>query len=121
MLIKNLRCFSAKDKRSGNPAIVIQDFEGHTHEMQQFAKNSQAPACAFVFKGESIRFFYPEMESELCIHAALCAAKVLFAQNPSQIMQLKIKSEKVLNFKKANKSYYIKTATEPSANGAIYT
>ncbi|MCD6047179.1 MAG: PhzF family phenazine biosynthesis protein [Gammaproteobacteria bacterium] len=113
MIVKNLSCFSTDHPQSGNPATVILNFTGNAAEMQQYAKESHTAACAFVLPDQVVRFFYPEMESELCIHAALCAAKVLLDKSNQKTIHLKTKSGNILYFQKEDAIYQIKTCIEP--------
>lgn len=108
-----LRCFCLEDKPcSGNPAMVIQDFDGERRDMQSFAKASGAPACAFILDSTQLRFFYPGMESNLCIHAALCAAKILFGETPDTSVIGKNGAGESLLFKKEGNLVFIKTSVK---------
>ncbi|QGY40586.1 PhzF family phenazine biosynthesis isomerase [Pseudodesulfovibrio cashew] len=72
----------AEDVFSGNPAGVVPLFEWLSDElMQNIAfENNMAETAFFVRKGEyfELRWFTPESEVDLCGHATLAAAHVLY-------------------------------------------
>ncbi len=95
--------FTSSSKNSGNPAFVIFDFEADETQMQALAKNSGFPVVVFILKGQKyplIRFFYPNMESSLCVHGAMAAAFAVFKNKFSQDQNilLETKSSGVLAF-----------------------
>ena len=67
---------------SGNPAAVIfSEAELPTETMQSIAAENNVPETAFVVTGgesHRIRWFTPTVEVDLCGHATLAAAHVLF-------------------------------------------
>lgn len=70
---------------SGNPAgVCILEEWLSTDELQNMASQLYLPETAFVFPGKknkwSIRWFTPKSEVELCGHATMAAAHVLFEE-----------------------------------------
>lgn len=75
----------AKGPFTGNPAAVIVTDEPLGDElMQQIAEQNNLAETAYVVTGQgepwSLRWFTPVKEVDLCGHATLAAAQVLFAQ-----------------------------------------
>lgn len=72
----------AEEVFSGNPAAVVPLFEWLSDElMQKIAQENNLPETAFfVRKGEyfELRWFTPESEVDLCGHATLASAYVLY-------------------------------------------
>lgn len=80
--------FTTDNKQSGNPALVITDFDD-ANQMQTIARDSGSPATIFMLAGKRfplLRIFYPDMEASLCVHGALAAAKFLFDQDSEKNM-----------------------------------
>ena len=70
---------------SGNPAgVCILEEWLSTDELQNMASQLYLPETAFVFPGKknkwSIRWLTPKSEVELCGHATMAAAHVLFEE-----------------------------------------
>nr|WP_216092629.1 PhzF family phenazine biosynthesis isomerase [Candidatus Marithrix sp. Canyon 246] len=67
---------------SGNPAaVVIHEIELSIEIMQKIAAENNLSETAFVYKKDQtykIRWFTPTVEVDLCGHATLAAAHVLF-------------------------------------------
>ena len=67
---------------SGNPAAVVPLFEWLSDELLQniAAENNQTETAFFVRKGEyfELRWFTPETEVDLCGHATMASAHVLY-------------------------------------------
>ncbi|MBI9079325.1 MAG: PhzF family phenazine biosynthesis protein [Pseudodesulfovibrio sp.] len=67
---------------SGNPAAVVPLFEWLSDELMQSiaAENNLSETAFFVRKGEyfELRWFTPEVEVDLCGHATLASAHVLY-------------------------------------------
>jgi PhzF family phenazine biosynthesis protein len=80
----------------GNPAgVVILEREIPDLLMQNIAKDFNKSETVFVFKNNGqydIRWFSPVKEVSLCGHASLAAAKVLFANEKSSIIEFKYKN-----------------------------
>ncbi len=72
----------ADDVFNGNPAAVIPLFEWLSDELMQSIaeENNLAETAFFVRKGEyfELRWFTPEAEVDLCGHATLASAYVLY-------------------------------------------
>lgn len=65
----------------GNPAAVVPlDRELSAEEMQLYARELQLSETAFFTKDLHLRWFTPEVEIDLCGHATLAAAHVLFTE-----------------------------------------
>ena len=75
--MKILNCFCTDLPNSGNPAGVIFDFSGDKTEKQKLAQQRQLPVIVFVDHVDSdipiLQFFYPNVETNLCLHGALAA------------------------------------------------
>ena len=74
-----------KGAYSGNPAgVCLLDEWLSTDELQNMAAQLYLPECAFLFPGEkntwSIRWFTPKQEVDLCGHATLASAHVLYEE-----------------------------------------
>ena len=69
---------------SGNPAAVcILPSPCHEHWMQQMAREMNLSETAFLYRqsdGYSLRWFTPEVEIDLCGHATLASAHVLWQE-----------------------------------------
>jgi PhzF family phenazine biosynthesis protein len=74
-----------KNSYSGNPAgVCILEEWLSTDELQKMASQVNMPETAFVFPSKSgvwsIRWFSPQVEIEICGHATLAAAYVLYEE-----------------------------------------
>lgn len=82
--MKILNCFCTDLPNSGNPAGVILDFTGDKIEKQKLAQQRQLPVIVFVDQLDSdipiLQFFYPNVETNLCLHGALAAVFLLMNQ-----------------------------------------
>jgi PhzF family phenazine biosynthesis protein len=91
----------AKHLFQGNPAAICPLEEWLSDElMQQIAmENNLSETAFFVWEGEDkirIRFFTPEVEIDLCGHATLATAHLIFSQLKPQLNELKIQANKDL-------------------------
>lgn len=104
---------------SGNPAAVcIIDDEKPDKWLQNFAAEMNLSETAFIWKeqeGYNLRWFTPKNEEELCGHATLASAHVLWETG-----LLKLKNEAVFNTKsgvltakKSGEWIYINLPSEP--------
>jgi PhzF family phenazine biosynthesis protein len=83
MQIQELKCFGAR-AGDGNPALVIEGDSSSAARRQAFARERNL-TCVYVDPagGEPgvecvLDYFYPHARSQLCLHATLAAARVLF-------------------------------------------
>jgi predicted PhzF superfamily epimerase YddE/YHI9 len=79
--ISFINCFCDGKEDSGNPAAVVENFEGSDEQRQVLAArlftSDQMPVTVFLQQGNngySIRCFYPTLEMNMCIHGTLASA-----------------------------------------------
>lgn len=79
--------FKTNQSNSGNPAAVIETSEENEAKLQAIAAKLNYPVTVFLLpplekNGLSrIRFFYPQRETNICVHGALAAACHLLKRN----------------------------------------
>ena len=88
MQVHQLQCFGT-DKGTGNLALVIQNDNFSNEERLFYAKNQNKPVSVFMQISQdksliNIDFYYPHMQSPLCLHGTLAAAYIYFKQNPEK-------------------------------------
>ena len=88
MKISIINCFCDETLNSGNPAAVVVNFEGADAERQALAIHlyvtKQMPVTVFLdqeHNKHTIRFFYPSLEMNMCIHGTLAAAYLILASS----------------------------------------
>ncbi|HWJ39809.1 MAG TPA: PhzF family phenazine biosynthesis protein [Candidatus Limnocylindrales bacterium] len=78
-------CFGRNDK-SGNAAIVVEDFALAEPERLKFAQRQDASATVFVEADAAgdmqLDYYYPHARSPLCLHATLAASAIFFERYP---------------------------------------
>lgn len=69
---------------SGNLAGFVFDFSGDNTEKQKLAQERKLPVIVFVDHADSdvptLQFFYPNVETNLCLHGALAVVFLLMHQ-----------------------------------------
>ncbi len=77
---KIINCFATDENYTGNPAVIVNNFLGNDNQKQILAKNFKLPVTVFIEaidEGVKFRFFYPNKETNLCMHGALAAASTV--------------------------------------------
>ena len=120
MFLKILNCFCTDSPNSGNPAGVIFNFSGNKTEKQKLAQQRQLPVIVFVDQVDSdipiLQFFYPNLETNLCLHGALAAGFLLMNQRRAEHMTVSNTVGKLLQaIKLGNQIVQIKVSAEPAA------
>jgi len=74
---------------SGNPAVVVLlDKPMPDEQLKLIARENAAPETAFILEEDGVynlRWFTPDIEMDLCGHATLASAHILFTERVSQI------------------------------------
>jgi PhzF family phenazine biosynthesis protein len=91
MKISIINCFCNEAKNSGNPAAVVEHFEGSDMQRQKLASklyaSDEMPVTVFVEQGMNkhmIRCFYPSSEMNMCIHGTLAAAYLILEETKQE-------------------------------------
>lgn len=122
--LKKYNVFFAKDSSSGNPAAVVNVVDKDNTMLEKYARELNLPITVFLFPPEAgkkdaapkIRFFYPNRETDICVHGALAAAyHLLNEQDYSNITVINKKNVGLL-LSKDNGQYYINLNTEKIIN-----
>jgi PhzF family phenazine biosynthesis protein len=117
--LKILNCFCTDLPNSGNPAGVIFDFSGDKAEKQKLAQQRQLPVIVFVDHVDAdipiIQFFYPNVETNLCLHGALAAVFLLMNQRRADHITVSNTVGTLLQaIKLDNQVVQIKVSSEPA-------
>lgn len=123
MKVIMVNCFCTELPNSGNPAAVVFDFSGDQAERQKLAKQLNLPVTVFIDNAEAVtpvlQFFYPGMETNLCLHGALAAVYILLKQRKLDNIVVSTTSGKLLEaIKYGETAVQIKVSAEPAP---IYT
>ena len=74
---------------SGNPAVVVLlDNPMPDEQLKLIARENAAPETAFILEEDGVynlRWFTPDIEMDLCGHATLASAHILFTERVPQI------------------------------------
>jgi trans-2,3-dihydro-3-hydroxyanthranilate isomerase len=117
--MKILNCFCTDLPNSGNPAGVIFDFAGDRIEKQKLAQQRQLPVIVFIDQVDSdvpvLQFFYPNIETNLCLHGALAAVFLLMNQRRADYITVSNAVGTLLQaIKLDNQVAQIKVSAEPA-------
>lgn len=95
---------------SGNPAGLIEEFEGNTNEMQELATQLNLPVTVFIqdqIQTPLLRFFYPTCEMPLCIHGSLGAGYLLLKRYQQQSITAVTKNGQSLRLTNKNNDVFL--------------
>lgn len=109
--------FAIQNSDSGNPAIVIETSENDDKVLQEKARNLNAPVTVFINRIVNdapikIRFFYPNRETNICVHGALAAACHLLnikdlSNKKNKLIEIVSKDNASFILSKYHDQYYI--------------
>jgi PhzF family phenazine biosynthesis protein len=94
-----ISCFCIANSPSGNPAAIVEEFNGSDTDKQQLATQLNLPVTVFIeYLNQTpiFRFFYPAREMSLCIHGALAAGAILMRQSNKIAIQAITKNQQSL-------------------------
>jgi trans-2,3-dihydro-3-hydroxyanthranilate isomerase len=111
MKLNVISCFCTNDLSSGNPAAIIEEFDGNNEERKKLATKINYPVTVFIhYANQSpvFEFFYPAREMPLCLHGALAAGYILMKLYKTTSIQVVTKNQQELTIsQKSNDLIFI--------------
>ncbi|WP_374359225.1 PhzF family phenazine biosynthesis protein [Pseudoduganella danionis] len=114
--VQQLLCFGIQ-AGTGNPALVVQDDQCDAGQRQQFARDSNQPACVFIDRSAdgaiTLDYYYPHARSPLCLHATLAAARLLLSPQQTQLQVRTAMQAQPLTLILRDDQVYVRLAPQP--------
>jgi len=116
--------FCSSHPNSGNPALVLDTAEQNLAEFQAYAKAENFPILVCLVPAEKdsfpkIRFFYPNYETNICVHGALAAAEHLLNGKSSKVCTVINKDNEALHLSKEQDRVFITLNPVPPLDKAF--
>ena len=111
--MQTYRVFVANEPSSGNPASVLEINEENTVRFQKIAAELKFPVSVFLLPPleanglTRIRFFYPQRETNICVHGALAAACHLLKESKTNSMGVVNKEDVTMLLSKEQNQYFV--------------